>query len=385
MDRYFPAAYDAVRVLGEGGMGKVWESIERGSGMRVALKLPSPRSGTENLLRFQREIRLQSQLTHHNILPILDFDADAEVPWFVAPLAVGNLDDTLPKVSTTQALALYMDVVRGISFAHRNRVLHRDVKPANVLVFESDNGDGMYAAVSDFGLGRNYTRDTPFQTETGVGFGTEGFAAPEQWLDLRSVDHRADIFSLGRLLEYVLSVVVPADSPLVRRLEYCIRTSTARNRNERYQSADELAADLRLALDRPTSLQRPVDTVLTMVQGLLESGVFDGPATRELAQFLLENRHDYRLMLSMLPRIPARLWAALARHHAAVLPAVLESYVEILESPLAVDSAMAAMRLLEEMLAVSPAPASTSSVSRRCCGWRSATRWASSATSCRAA
>jgi eukaryotic-like serine/threonine-protein kinase len=352
MSPWFPASYVPVRQLGRGGFGVVWAAVERGSGLEVVVKLPSGRVTSEQLARFRREIRLQSQLNHENVLPILDFDVDGEIPWFAAPKAEDNLDRSLPALSERQCIDLILDVVRGISYAHRNRVLHRDIKPENILVFKTDGG-GLQAKVADFGLGRNFTRDTPFETATGVGIGTEWFAAPEQWLDLRSVDERADVFGLGRLLQYSIAVVMPDDSPIVRQLDYCIRTATAQSPLDRYHSVDEFANDLGWVLERPQSLQRPVDAARMLIQDLLGQGTFDVSQTRELAGFLLEHRGDYRLMLSMLPRIPLRLWSALLKHHAAAMTPVMEGYAEILDDALAMDSALAAMRLLEEVLSVS--------------------------------
>lgn len=332
----------------------MWEAEELGSGLTVALKMPIGPMPDEDRARFRREIRLQSQLDHENILPVLDYDVDSELLWFVAPKADGNLHDMLPTVSDKQAIELFRDVVAGVSYGHRNRIIHRDIKPGNVLVFSSaDTNRRLTAKVADFGLGRPLTRDTSFETARYVGIGSDGFAAPEQWYDLRSVDHRADIYSLGRLLQYILTMVAPPDSPMVRRLDYCIRTSTAASPPDRYQSVDEFAADLSLVLERPRSLERPVDTALALIQSLLESGDFGAAATRPLAQLFLEHRDDYRLMVGMVPRVPARLWSALIKHHAPVIVTVIEGYVSALDGPLPVDSALSAMRLLEELLGTS--------------------------------
>ncbi len=350
MDR-FPAHYEPIRELSEGGFGVIWEAREPG-GETVVIKMPKATTGTDEIARFRREIQLQSQLDHANILPILDYDVDCDLPWYAAPLADGNLAEKLPELSPEVALALFSDIVAGMSHAHRNRVLHRDIKPANVLVF-GDGAGRPVAKVSDFGLGRNYTRDASFQTRTGMMAGTPWYAAPEQFMDLRRVDHRADIFGLGRLLEYLLGTAVPAGSALRRRLEYCVRTSTAQRPDDRYQSIEDLAADLRLVLEQPRAVQRPVDAALGMVQELLAQGMFDAAATRPLAQVLCEYRHDARLMLGMLPRIPAVVWTSLLDHHIAATREVLRGYLTVLEEPLAVDSVTAAMRLLDDVFDMS--------------------------------
>lgn len=353
MTQGFPSSYIPVRKIASGGYGTVWEARDRSGDAPIVIKLPFPGLDSDDISRFRREVRLQSQLEHDNILPILDYDVDSDQPWYAAPKAEKNLGDALPALSESDALTLFGDALSGISFAHKNRVLHRDIKPQNVLIFPATPDRRRHARVSDFGLGRPYTRDTPFETESHVGGGTPGFAAPEQWIDLRSVDHRADIFSLGRMLEYILQVTDLPGSPLSRRLEYCIRTASAASPKDRYRSVDEFAADFKLAVERPTSLQRPVDTALEMVQGLIEEGNFEAEATRPLAQFLLENRRDYRLMLSMMPRIPVSLLSSLLGQHTAAMLPVIEAYSAVLEEPLALDSVLTSLRFLEEILSIS--------------------------------
>ncbi|WP_146173860.1 serine/threonine-protein kinase [Saccharothrix carnea] len=351
----FPAQYLPIRKIASGGFGSVWEAREKHDPDRpVVIKIPLALMDDEDRVRFSREVRLQSQLNHRNILPVLDHSLDMANPWYAAPLAEGNMAEVLPILGESDALALFGDALTGVAFAHRNRVLHRDLKPENVLVFAGNGGGRRYARVADFGLGRAFTRDASFRTASRLGAGTPGWAAPEQWTDFGGVDHRADIYSLGQILAYVLATVAVPDSPLTRRLEYCVRTATAVNADHRYRTAEEFHDDFRLVIDHPTSLQRPVDTALGLIQALIENESADLESTRQLAQFLLEHRDDFQLATRTLPRLPYVLLQALLAHHAPAMLPVLESYVSFLEEPLALDYVMTSLRFIEDVLGISP-------------------------------
>jgi serine/threonine protein kinase len=350
-DDGFPKQYVPVRKIASGGFGTVWEAREPNDDTTIVIKIPSGYLDPEDRARFGREVRLQSLLEHPNILPILDYSLDVDSPWFAAPKAECNLADALPALGESEALSLFGDVLTGVAFAHRNRVLHRDLKPENILIFKVDGR--RHAVVADFGLGRQFTRDTSFKTASRLGAGTPGWAPPEQWTDFRNVDHRADIYSLGKILEYVLNAVAIPGAPLRHRLEYCIRTATAARPENRYRLTDELAADFRLVIDNPTSLQRPIDTALGMVQTLIENEPLDISGTRELAQFFLENRDDSQLITTMFPRLPYTVLKALLIFHAAATLPVVEAYVAVLREPLAIDYLMTSLRLLEDVLSIS--------------------------------
>lgn len=141
----------------------------------------------------------------------------------------------------------------------------------------------------------------------------------------------------------MLATVAVPDSPLTRRLEYCVRTATAVNADHRYRTAKESHDDFRLVIDHPTSLQRPVDTALTLIQALIENESTDLESTRRLAQFLLEHRDELQLATRTLPRLPYVLLQALLTHHAPAMLPVLESYVSFLEEPLALDYVMTSL------------------------------------------
>jgi serine/threonine protein kinase len=352
----FPTSYIAVERLGQGGFGEVWWARRRRDDHTCVVKMPRAPYTEDELWRFQREVRIQSQLEHPNIVPILDFDLNAMPPWFVMPKADMNLNDALARITTTEALDLFIQCSYGVAYAHKNRVLHRDLKPANVLLFSVNTERSFRAAVTDFGLGRTFTRDTPLETATGVRAGTPWYAAPEQLVDFKLADQKADVYGLGRILQYILGFVPANDQfgqELRRKLEYCITRSTAQDPNNRYHSVEMLLADVRLILEQPEILERPEDMGLALVQGILELGDFSANSTAPLAQLLFEHRDDYRLIVGLLPRLPDPILRSLFTDHVEPLQNVLLNYVAFLREPLATDYALSACKVLEAIYEVS--------------------------------
>ena len=205
--------------LGQGGVATVWRARHRFLGTTHALKVisrPSPKA----LTRLLREGRVQAQLQHPAVVPVTDIVVDDERVALAMPLIAGGTLEGWLRVHGPQpcpaALALFQPILEAIAHAHAAGVLHRDLKPANVLM----NGD--QPMVADFGIARLLgDEEDPEITRVGAPMGTLGFCAPEQWANASQVDPRADVFSLGALLFYLLSGRAPfdEDSP----------TSTLRN------------------------------------------------------------------------------------------------------------------------------------------------------------
>jgi hypothetical protein len=195
-----------------------------------------------------------------------------------------------------------------------------------------------------------FTRDTPLETASGVKAGTPWYAAPEQLIDFKLADERADVYGLGRMLEYILDFVPTDDQSgreSSRKLEYCVTRSTAQVPDNRYQSVDAFLADIQLILEQPQILERPEDIGLSLVQSILEHGDFAANSTAPLAQLLFEHRDDYRLVTRLLPRLPNPILGGLVANHVEPMRHVLINYVAFLREPLATDYALSACRTLE--------------------------------------
>ncbi|MEL6345051.1 MAG: protein kinase, partial [Myxococcota bacterium] len=198
--------------LGRGGMAEVWAARHRVLNVDVALKALF--SGSPTLQsRLLREGRAQAAMNHPNILPVRDVIDVHGAPGLVLPLIKGpSLDTLLQKYrpTTDEAVALFRAIVEGVGHAHACGLIHRDLKPGNILL-EEQRGR-IVPRVADFGLvkGSDETEQAPSAlTRAHAMMGTFAYAAPEQLLDASNVDHRADLFSLGVILVELLTGKLP--------------------------------------------------------------------------------------------------------------------------------------------------------------------------------
>lgn len=204
--------YVLSRKLGAGGMAEVWEAFDAGLHRHVAVKVVRDEIAGEAEFRerFIREARLAAQLEHPRILPIWDFGTEAGVTYLVMPLLPGGslrerITGPLPPDEAVEALA---SIASALDYAHARGVLHRDVKPANVLVDASGS-----LLLADFGLAKN-TAVSSELTAAGMVIGTPAYMAPEQAIG-RPVDARADQYALGVLAFELLTGRTPfrSESP----------------------------------------------------------------------------------------------------------------------------------------------------------------------------
>lgn len=225
--------YRILRLLGRGAMGAVYEAKQLSLDRNVALKTIRGRlaDSPSALARFTREAYAAAQLVHHNVVQIYDFGQDNGQHFFSMEWVRGGpLSDLIrdngpldPRVAATYTL----QAARGLQFAHRNGMVHRDVKPANLLL----NDEGV-VKVADLGLVKVPDQPDPESdvgaasaasgmasgtqvTMMGTAVGTPAYMAPEQGVDATTVDHRADVYSLGCTLFYLLTGKAPFDGSQV--------------------------------------------------------------------------------------------------------------------------------------------------------------------------
>jgi eukaryotic-like serine/threonine-protein kinase len=269
--------YEIVAVVGEGGMGTVYQARDRVLDREVALKvLRADVAGAEAETRLRREARILARLEHPGIVPVHDVGtlADGRV-YYVMKLVRGErLEHFARGAALADALRLFLRVCETVGFAHANGVIHRDLKPSNIMV-----GPFGEVLVLDWGIARLVQPEhqpdpmmagqppvdpvlayaasiTPGlephadpDTAPGTILGTPGFMAPEQaqgWMQL--VSPRTDVYALGAILRYLVELATPAGGvgrPLVSIWTKAMRPQPG----ERYAAAPELAADVARFLD----------------------------------------------------------------------------------------------------------------------------------------
>ena len=205
--------YTIERELGRGGMATVYLAQDLRHNRPVALKVLRPElAAAIGPERFLREIQIAARLTHPNILPLHDSGEAEGLLYYVMPYVEGeSLRDRLGRekqLPLDDALQIAREVADALSYAHSHDVIHRDVKPENVLL------EAGHAVVSDFGIARAITAaGTEKLTETGIALGTPAYMSPEQGAGRGVVDGRSDVYSLGCMVYEMLAGEPPFGGP----------------------------------------------------------------------------------------------------------------------------------------------------------------------------
>jgi serine/threonine protein kinase len=216
------AGYRLSRELGGGGMAKVYVADDPALGRRVVVKVLAPDlAAGVDIDRFKREIQVAGSLHHPRIVPVLSAGQSGdELLYYTMPFIEGEslraLIDRERQLSLDQALAITRDVADALEYAHAQNIVHRDIKPDNILI-ERDSGR---AVVTDFGIARAIERAADISTVTSTGFtlGTPTYMSPEQAGAEKEIDGRSDIYSLGCVLYEMLAGTPPFVAPTARAL-----------------------------------------------------------------------------------------------------------------------------------------------------------------------
>jgi len=262
--------YKILGELGRGAMGVVYRAEDPALDRVVALKTILLSDDVENRKeyekRFALEARAAGKLNHPNIVTTFDFGEEGDLAFLAMELLEGTDLRTRLKekgLATDEAVEIAVQVADGLGFAHERGVVHRDIKPGNIMLLERGG-----AKIMDFGIAR--MRSDDFKTSTGMVLGTPRFMSPEQIAGV-AVDQRSDVFSLGVVLYEMLTgqmLFAGADSaqiahnvtniehePPSRRnkevsslLDFVVARALKKDPAVRYQDAYEFAADLRTCL-----------------------------------------------------------------------------------------------------------------------------------------
>lgn len=300
--------YSLGREVGTGAMGVVFEAQDLKHDRKVALKILRPELaaslGTE---RFLREVRIEARLSHPHILPIYDSGEASGILYCVMPFVEGeSLRDRLDRegqLPSDEALKICREIADALFFAHARDLIHRDVKPANILL------DAGHAVLADFGLAKALSAAGDQQlTRAGFAVGTPAYASPEQGAGDTRIDGRSDLYSLGCVLYEMLAgqppFVGPSSDSVVRQhmtaqpisvrilrpaisesIDEILNRLLAKSPADRFSSAEELIRALDAAISgewkgtpRPLSFwlwrRKRILLPLGAAVGLLTAGFF---------------------------------------------------------------------------------------------------------------
>jgi serine/threonine protein kinase len=271
--------YAINKVIGEGGMGVIYDGEHKATGRKVAVKFLNPmlNQSRDAYERFTREARAATMINHQNIVQVLDIGTTPTgLPFIVMEYLAGH--DLATRITACRifpmkgTVNIVSQILETLSAVHAEGIVHRDLKPENIFLVEHRD-IGEFIKILDFGIARLSTMEQPTTriTASGQVFGTPNYVSPEQAMGDLNIDHRSDLYSTGVILFELLTGQLPFNAPTFGRVLLEIMmlpvpdprkyvpdipdavrdflfTSMAKKPNERFQSADEMLREFR-ALD----------------------------------------------------------------------------------------------------------------------------------------
>lgn len=247
----------------QGGQGSITIYLGK-DGKQYACKHMLDTSDSENVKRFQREIKIAEKINHPNVIKIIDSGVDKDGPYYCMPLYAGSLMDYLTLDLFTHPEVQYdifMQILAGVEELHRNGIIHRDLKPGNILLNSPED-----VVICDFGFSKDENASSSYTT-TGEGFGTIGYVSPEQAWDSKHVDGRTDIYALGKILNDISGRVCKCK--VHKAVKRVADKASAPDLNERYSSVSEMREAVKDAYklwkdeDNATSIKEKLDAIIS--------------------------------------------------------------------------------------------------------------------------
>lgn len=278
--------YELLDEIGAGGLSTVYMAKDLMLRRKVAIKLLKPQSSAQYIIRLQREAQAICQLKHPNIIQVFDFFmADGNVPVLAMELIKGeSLEELLKREGAIElplACDIFLQICSAMEYAHNRQIMHRDLKPGNVLLRTTDDGGKLEVKIIDFGIAKQMNVEEGSLTGSGVVLGTPSYLSPEQAKG-EAIDNRSDIYSLGCLMYKcltgaapfrgsttvdVISAQIHETAPSLSEgnpstmfpdvIEEVVATALEKDPGERFQSMEELALALKAVV--ATQAVGPVD------------------------------------------------------------------------------------------------------------------------------
>ncbi|MCP4153807.1 MAG: protein kinase, partial [bacterium] len=283
--------YKLEKLLGKGGMGEVYKAYDPHLKRHIALKILHCEK-PQVVERFLREARIQAQIDHRHVCKVYESGESEGHPYIAMQFIDGkSLADLNDELSLEEIIRIIKEVALGLHAAHRKGLVHRDVKPSNIMITQTEEGSWK-PFIMDFGIARE--QEAPALTSTGMVVGTPFYISPEHAMGkLKNLDRRCDVYSLGVTLYEVLGGRVPfqgtnpvnvlmkviqEDPEPVRKLnpripvdlETIVMKCMEKDANRRYGSAKELAEELRMYLDGDPIKARPATIIYRLKRKIIK-------------------------------------------------------------------------------------------------------------------
>ena len=267
------ATFNLYDEIGSGGYGNVYKSarvIDGKAGEIIYAVKKLKKNLDENAIeRFKREVRILKILNHPNIIKVITENLECDEPFYVMPLYKQSLKGILDELKDDyeRLKLIFNSLFNGIEYLHNEGVYHRDLKPENILI----NADSDLV-INDFGLGLKVDSNTTRLTKTGMYMGTFYYMSPEQLNDAKHIDHRTDIYSIGKILFECLTgeIGINVDvNKIPKGLRYVVRKCLMNNPDERFQKVSELRNTFNASIDiiiqgtSLKSLRSIIDSIVT--------------------------------------------------------------------------------------------------------------------------
>jgi serine/threonine protein kinase len=278
-DKFGP--YPLICEVGSGGMGVVYKAIDSKNKRIIALKVLRNLTSEDAIARFHKEVKMTSKLNHPNIIPIYEVGELEEVPYYTMKFLEGTVLKEYKKqvsLSPRDIFKIGLKICNAVSYAHQHHILHRDIKPQNIII---DATGEPY--LMDFGVAKELDSDSAM-TKTDEALGTPRYMSPEQIRGDKDIDVRTDIYSLGMLFyEWIngksplkgessvnmIYEILHTEIPLLRAshpeipeaIEIIIQKAIAKDRQDRYSTVQAMAEDIQRYLkNEPIKTTIPVPT-----------------------------------------------------------------------------------------------------------------------------
>lgn len=326
------AKYTNIKKIGKGGFGTVWSCKCDSDGKKYAKKNLETGAGESEIRRFRREVRILSNLDHPNIIKVVGKRLINKPYFYVMPLYSGSIYEEMPNIVGNQdrIRPIYSSVLDALEYAHNQGVIHRDLKPQNILLNCDED-----VVVSDFGLGREFDAESTRQTLTGYGLGTPLYMAPEQINHAKNADERSDIFSLGRILHelYTGKIIVSSfdTSGLLPEIAVLVRRCTNQDPTKRFQSVTELKTAWNSIFKESTSekSRKSIDKLIKKLSTDTEANSKDA---EKLLTGLLHNLNDEDFIEEVLLSISPGVFGLIEKLDIDGLRQIINAFVKHMTS-----------------------------------------------------